>query len=571
MSSPDPHAVPAAELLAWAADGPATDTDGSDGRPRLALVTGPRGAGKTRLLAGLVAATATPGSGATVHAVGFAQGQTAETLAWQLARHLGYGPLDPAPLLERLRLDPRPLLLLLTDLHRSGRGPAGLSAADPRTVITELVGPLLALPSVRAAVETDDPVALADLGGVDLDATLVVSVPPLPDAPTVPAPREPVADTLVPGQDWTLVAEEDREHALDHLPEAARALLTDPGYLVHGPVAAITAALADPDLPVPGRLREVWHRAAPALSVPGLSEADRAAVLHTAAVGLDGQLAEYLRPLAVSAGWYGRWTLRRPAAALAVSPVAATAVISGPLGRLTAHDLRDGAVIDLFGPTPLHAPAGLALFGLDTVLALDANGSIHPLGMPGAEEIPLDALRLTLHHNGAALLDPADRPTALGSTRRTAAVGDGKGQVHLWREDEEYPRVFRPHAAPVCSLAGLELPDGETVLLVAGALDGSIRLWDTATGGDPVLVEQRRTAVPLGLALAATPRGPVLAVSWSDQRLDLWHLLTGRALTIPALHRADSLALTANGTLVGAGTAGTWAVRLDVHALWPDD
>ncbi|NUQ99111.1 MAG: hypothetical protein HOY79_22005 [Streptomyces sp.] len=47
-----------------------------------------------------------------------------DAFAWELGRQLGYGPLSPDRLLERLTADPRPPAALVPDLHLAGRGPA---------------------------------------------------------------------------------------------------------------------------------------------------------------------------------------------------------------------------------------------------------------------------------------------------------------------------------------------------------------------------------------------------------------------------------------------------------------
>lgn len=238
-----------------------------------------------------------------MHAVGFARGQTARTLAWQLGRQLGYGPTEPDELLGRLRADPRPVLLAVTDLHQAGRGPAHLPSGRPGTVVDDLLAPLLGLPDLRLIIETEAP----ELARTP-DA-LVLTLEPADDAHPVgaplPGPRPESAVTPAPpapGRDWRTASADEREHALDRAltTGTAHELLRDPGYLVYGSVPAITATLEDPAVPLPSSLRAVWADAAPALSAPDLPDSQRAAVLHAAAAGTDPRLAEYLRPLAES-------------------------------------------------------------------------------------------------------------------------------------------------------------------------------------------------------------------------------------------------------------------------------
>lgn len=156
--------VPGQQLLDWAADS-------SGAGPRLCLVRGAGGSGKSRLLAWFLAGSAGHPR-TTVHATVPAEGLTAQTFAWELGRQLGYGPMSPARLLDRIGRDERPLLLLVPDLHRAGAGLAQLPAATPADLVADLLEPLLLLAHVRAAVEvgasgslpTEDAVT-TDLGG----------------------------------------------------------------------------------------------------------------------------------------------------------------------------------------------------------------------------------------------------------------------------------------------------------------------------------------------------------------------------------------------------------------------
>lgn len=574
----------ARSLLSWA-----VGSAGSGGAtPSTAVVTGPAGAGKSRLLASFVAG---PGSGpgpaprAVVHAVGLAAGQTARTLAWQLGRHLGYGPVEPDELLRRLDADPRPVLLVVTDLHKSGRGPAHLPSARPSGVVDELITPLRALPDVRLVVESDT----AELLGAAEDL-LVVEVDPAAGAPRPgqPSPAPPDrahAAPPSPGRDWRTATPEEREHALDRALAAGTAaeLLRDPGYLVYGSVPAITATLADPAPALPRGLRAVWSEAAPALSAPDLPDTQRAAVLHAASVGRQPQLAEYLRPLAEAGPWTARWSLpARNAAALAVLPSGAGSpsspgafVAADPLGRLTRYALADGQATTTLPSGTSWQPAALGPVSPDCLLALDRSGTLRPLPLTGTAPVPIGIGSLVLHHNAATLTPPpdpsapSDRPTAVAVTARHAAVADGHGHVHLWPLDRPAPepRTLRPHRSAVAGVACLETDD--TLLVLTGGLDGTVTLWDSVTAEFLTEPMERRNAVPTALAAADTDAaGPVLAVAWSDRRLHLWHLLSGRTTALPAPHHVHSLALTEDGHLLSAGRGGVHLLRLDLAALW---
>ncbi|MFF7951714.1 hypothetical protein [Streptomyces griseorubiginosus] len=569
-------------LLHWAADG-----EGS----RLCLVRGAAGSGKSRLLAWLLAGTVGR-PGLTIHATVPSEGLTTETFAWELGRQLGYGALSSDRLLDRVGADERPLLLLVPDLHRAGAGPADLPSAAPETLVAELLEPLLALPHLRAAVEvgtsgllaTHSGAAAVDLGEGDdrgsgraSYAELAASVPRTaddrPDWSRAPAPvRRRILDAALRG---------DGQEA------AVRGLLTDPGFLVHGSAAAITATLADERIPVPGRLREVWRRAAPELTAYHADSAERAALLHAAAVGTDPDLAEYLRPLAAQHWWSAEWA--RPAL-----PVTALALIPGEEGQLLASDAtgrlrtydvegRPGAPLTASPRLPDEAAASPSLHPLAvrprslaprdarSALLLDGSDALLPLV---TEDDPTTAFalgRIAEHHGAAALTGEESLVTALGGGSTWspyAVVGDRGGSVHVWSlgEYQDVPRSHRVHEQPVTATVCVDTADGLTLTFSAGA-DGSVRLWEISAEPMPVPVQQRphRTTA---LAAADTSVGPVLAVAWSDGGVHLWHVLSGRVRELPWLRRCDALALTAGGLLVIGDAEGLCGVRLRWDGLW---
>ncbi|MFF1867693.1 hypothetical protein [Kitasatospora herbaricolor] len=586
LDGPGAHLAPA--LLAWAADE-------SPARSRLCLLTGPPNSGKTRLLAWLLAGS-TGKPRPTVHAVGFAAGHIPQTLAWQLGRHLGYGPLAPAGLLARLAEDPRPVLLLITDLHRAGRGPAHLPAATPHAVISELLTPLLSLPNVRAAVEVDDPDLLPHDSALVLDLGHPRHSHPASMHHPIPVPRAETPDVLTgftagpvtapagsasrppagPGTDWLHAGDEDREHALDHALRAGQAaqLLTDPGYLVHGSVAAITATLADDTIVVPRRLRATWRQAAPALAAPGLSDPERAAILHSAALGHDPKLAAFLQPLTEQHHWTTGW--RRPTGRVLAATILRpgtdqlpTLVTADPLGRLTRRNAVTGTARSTILSPPVLRPAGLCAVGDDCLLALDSGGSLHPIPVEATGAISGGAEHLAHHHNAASLGSPRTRPTAVAADRDKAVVADADGTIHLWSiaDHRTGPRTHRLHTGAITSVACLFLSRTGTTLAVTGALDGTVRLWDSASGRPMPQPVEQRNALPTALAMADTDAGPVLAVAWSDRLLHLWNLLEGRMTPVPLLHDAEALTLTGNQLTV-AGRHGITAIHLDLDSLW---
>lgn len=588
-----PAAAVAPALLEWAArDDAAT--------PRLCLITGGPGAGKSHLLAWLLAgADGDPRT--TVHATVPARGQIAETLAWEFGHQLGYGPLSPDELLARVAADPRPLRFLLPDLHAAGRGPADLSAARSQDAVERLVGPFIALPHVRAAVE---------VGQLDLlpaEGALVLALGPhrfdpgtLPTpvqqevydpfgttvGPARPAtagsapPAEGTAPTDEPGAppDWREASRRSREEALDTALAEGRAgdLLKDPGFLVHGSLPAITATLADRRIPLPSRLRGVWQQAAPALSTPGLADSERAAILHLVALGADARLAELLRPLAETHRWTARWyrpSWRPTAAVLTVGSEESgdRLVTADAIGRVRLRRVSDGELIGRVTVDPRLRPVGLTAVTDTCALALDDDGMLHPLLLGEESMAPGRVDYLALYHNGmTAAPSSADRLTAVGAHRDRVVLADTAGTVHLWSLSalDSGPRSIRLHRSGVTATACRVLPEVGIVLVVSAGLDGAVRLWDSATGDEMPVPVERRAAIPTAVTMAETAAGLLLAVAWSDRRLHVWQLSEGRMASLSLPHPVDTLMLCADGTLVAGGREGICTLGLDLDRLW---
>ncbi len=211
-------------------------------------------------------------------------------------------------------------------------------------------------------------------------------------------------------------------------------------------------------------------------------------------------------------------------------------------------------------PTEPSLRADACTTAADGLLLAD-SGTLH---LAGADTPPAALTAATARHNHRALTDPGTRPTALGSGPDTpVAVGTADGHVHLWFLDRPpaKPIVYRPHDLPVTAITVVR-PAGGPLLTLTGALDGTVRLWDAQTGHVmPVPVEQR-AAVPAALAATDTPDGPVLAVAWSDQRLHLWHLPSGRLSGIPWPGPVEALAFTPDRTLHVATPTTLTAITL---------
>lgn len=119
--------------------------------PRLCVVSGLPGCGKSMLLAWLVEHATEPGTDAVrrVHGVVPLAGHSALTAAWQLAEQLQVSARTPGELLSLVARDRRRTVIVLPDLHES---------VEPEA-IEELVRSLTALTHVRVIVEMRQPSA----------------------------------------------------------------------------------------------------------------------------------------------------------------------------------------------------------------------------------------------------------------------------------------------------------------------------------------------------------------------------------------------------------------------------
>ncbi|WP_329537955.1 hypothetical protein OG568_57700 (plasmid) [Streptomyces sp. NBC_01450] len=149
--------------------------------------------------------------------------------------------------------------------------------------------------------------------------------------------------------------------------------------------------------------------------------------------------------------------------------------------------------------------------------------------------------------------DPEATTEALSPNGRILAVASQDGTLRLW--DTATGRLRRSLATPSGTAAGVTSlafsPDGRT--LATGGDDRTIRLWDTGTG------RPRATLPPLSgivTSVAFNTDGRILAAGGQDGTLRLWDTATGR------LRRALA---------TGSDAAGSEAtVRLTSLAFSPD-
>lgn len=387
----------------------------------------------------------------------------------------------------------------------------------------------------------------------------VYEVPP--GGPVVERPDARIVDVL---KSQALTSSYAREHVLAHAFAAGTAdrLLRDAGFLVHGSATAVTSALADPAgaAAAPGALAAVWRRAAPVLSTPAMSDPERAAALHTAALADAPQMAAVLRPIAERHVWTAEWFRpERTFTALGPGPVGGELLAADPLGQVHALDPTTGAGLRrLPSPTTVR-PSALAALG-NGLLLLDREQVLH--------SFPAD----TVVFGEAPHRHNPDVPCALAASPASGllAVGDASGRVHVWRSPAYDPEpVSRTlHEAPVSVVALVHSAGYDLSFCLSGGLDGTLRLWAISDEPMPGPVE-RRDSVITALAAADTPvAGPVAVAAWADGRAHVWSLVDARVRPLPLLHRADGLALTPDGVLTVTGPGGTYGLRLRLDLLW---
>jgi serine/threonine protein kinase/DNA-binding beta-propeller fold protein YncE len=145
-----------------------------------------------------------------------------------------------------------------------------------------------------------------------------------------------------------------------------------------------------------------------------------------------------------------------------------------------------------------------------------------------------------------------------------ASAGYTDGTVRLW--DTATGRRLRTWTGHAGKIHGLAFrPDGKAV--ASAAQDGKIRLWDP--GADTVMREFTHTTMPsgewFGIFVAFTPDGGTLASGGFDNRVVLWDPDTGQArTTYETSDTVWSLAFSPGGKSLAAGCEGSIIHRWEV-------
>ncbi|MER5965607.1 hypothetical protein [Streptomyces sp. NPDC002057] len=520
----------ATALLGWLTDPEA---------PRLCLVTGAPGSGKTALLGWL--ARHGPRAGRprrrTPRVLVPLAGQSVLGATWTIADRLGVVARSPGDLVHALATsDARPAgraVLLLTDLH---------AAAEP-AALTDLIAELAGVGRVRLVVEarsgtpapatlrTDRRVAVVDLDG---DAE--------PVDPAAPERERPLPDLADPVAVCT-----------------ADPLLVTTAYVTGSAAAGLPGTLDGPEPPArPGEnaaedhggLRAAWMRAGQSLCREQAPSHRALVLLSALGDGADPRLRPALAALAEGSPWRLRWARHRGDLTPPwPGPVTVLGTAGGPLeGTLLVGD-RTGAVRLLHEADA--SPAGrlahtvpgrvtaLAPAPDGTVLLLDDRGRLH--AVRGAAPRAPYLERLTEAVSATLARHPG---TALAAIAGSVVVGDRLGSVHAFGL-----RGLHQAASHSGRVTAVSAVDSETPFVCSGGVDGTVRLWTPGRDPRPAPLAERPSPV-VSLHATETPHGPLVAAAWADGLVELHRPEGGRTLSFRPGPPVRAVAVTGAGSLL---------------------
>ncbi|MEV6247313.1 hypothetical protein AB0M38_14065 [Streptomyces sp. NPDC051742] len=520
----------AAALVGWLTDPEA---------PRLCLVTGAPGSGKTALLGWL--ATYGPRAGRprrrAARALVPLAGQSALGVTWTIADRLGVVARSPGDLVHALATsEARPAgrtVLLLTDLH---------AAAEP-AALAELIAELAGVGRIRLAVEArsgtpalaalraDRRVTVVDLDGETEPADGNRSEPPRPQ----PDLSDPVAVCV------------------------ADPLLVTTAYVTGSAAAGLPGTLDGPEpSALPGEnaagdhggLRAAWMRAGQSLcreQAPG----ERALVLLSAlGDGADPRLRPTLAELAAGAPWRLRWARHRgdltppwpgPVTVLGAAggPLEGTLLVGDRTGTVRLLHEADASPAGRLAHTVPGRITALAPAPDGTVLLLDDRGRLHTVRGAAPRAPYLE--RLTEAVSATLARHPG---TALAAIAGSVVVGDRLGSVHAFGLRGLHQAAS--HSGRVTAVSAVE---SETPFVCSGGVDGTVRLWTPGRDPRPEPLAERPSPV-VSLHATDTPHGPLVAVAWADGLVGLHHPEGGRTLSFRPGPPVRAVAVTGAGSLL---------------------
>ena len=266
-----------------------------------------------------------------------------------------------------------------------------------------------------------------------------------------------------------------------------------------------------------------------------------------------------------------------------------TAVAFSPNGKFLAASDGDDGTVRLWEPTTGRALR--MLHGVTSSIAI-ANGGMSDVAFSPDSELLAGAgadgtVRLWNPASGQAIDASIHATTALGGVDGVAFSPDGKllatadadGNVRLWDPGTEeaigrplhasaYPDFFLTFFISKTGANGVSFSPGSRQLASAGG-DGTVRLWDLATGRTLHILHASNVNAFEGVnAVAFDYNGRLLASAAGDGTVRLWDPATGRSLRVLHATSTDSftgvtgVAFSPDGKLLASADGDDGTVRL---------